>query len=208
MKKEILSKRDLIIGSGIAIIMATLFSIVGGLPLMITFVPGLVFSWIAFYFIYLRKIGLPDISAFMPFFFFGLAWQFLHFNEEFITDFKTKFPILYGHAPYSSEKFVGVNMVSYFVFTVACIFFQKTKFKFLLVPVLFFITYGAIGNAIAHTWWSIILTDYFPGLITAQFYWLIGPWILYKLIPDKKFISWYIIVFATILIPLLTIFMK
>ena len=208
MKTEILAKKDFIIGSGIAIIMAALFSIAGGLPLMITFVPGLGFTWIAFYFIYSRKIELPGISTFMPFFFLVLSWQFLHFNEEFMTDFKTKFPLLYDSTPYSGEKFVGINMVSYFVFAVSCVIFQKTKLKFLLIPVLFFITYGAIGNAIAHTWWSINLKEYFPGLITAQLYWIIGPWILYKLIPDKKFIRWYIIGFAIVLIPLLTIFMK
>lgn len=175
---------------------------------MITFVPGLGFAWIAFYFIYSRKIKLPEISAFMPFFFLVLSWQFLHFNEEFLTDFKTKFPLLYDSNPYSAEKFVGVNMVSYFVFAVSCVIFQKTNLKFLLIPVLFYITYGAIGNAIAHTWWSIILKEYFPGLVTAQLYWVFGPWILHKLVPDKKFIGWYVLLFAIVLIALLTIFMK
>ncbi len=208
MQDNILTKIDFIVGSIIAILMIILFSVVGGLPLVITFVPGVAFSWIAFFYMYKNKIKLPNLTAFMPFFFLVLGWQFLHFNEEFMTDFKTKFPILYGSEAYSSTKFVGINMVSYFVFTVSCVLFLMTKLRFMLIPVLFYITYGAIGNAIAHTWWSIKLWDYFPGLFTAQLYWFLGPWILYKLIPNKKFIGVYTIGFAVVLIPLLTFFMK
>lgn len=207
MKHNILSKSDFIIGSFIVISMTILFSFVGGLPLMITFVPGLVFVWIALFYLFSNKIVLPELSAFMPFFYIVLAWQFLHFNEEFMTDFKTKFPLLYGSMPYSNEKFVGINMVAYFVFSASCVLFLKTKLKFFLVPVLFFITYGAIGNAIAHTWWSIKLKNYFPGFFTAQLYWFLGPWILYKIIPNKKFICIYIISFSIVLISLLTYYM-
>lgn len=144
----------------------------------------------------------------MPFFFLVLAWQFIHFNEEFLTDFKTRFPKLYGKTPYSSEKFVSINMVSYFTFAVSCVLFCKTKLKFFLIPVLFFITYGAIGNAIAHSWWSIKLSVYFPGLYTAQLYWLIGPWIFYKLIQNKKFLWIYILSFSVVLVSLLTFYIK
>lgn len=49
MKNNILNKSDFIIGSLLTIIMAVIFSVVGGLPLMITFVPGLIFTWIAFF---------------------------------------------------------------------------------------------------------------------------------------------------------------
>ena len=205
---NILTTNDFIIGSGLTILMAFLFSIGGGLPLMITFVPGLGLTWIAYYYMYSREIELPELSRFMPFFFVVLAWQFLHFNEEFLTDFKTKFPLLYGSSPYSNEKFVSLNMVAYFTFAISCVLFLKTRLKFLLIPALFFITYGAIGNAIAHTWWSIRLMDYFPGVLTAQVYWFLWPWILYKLIPDKRFIIRFMVGFAILLILLLTLFMK
>lgn len=206
--RSIIIQTDFIIGTVMAVVMATVFSIIGGLPLMITFVPGVVLAWGAFFYMYKTKVELPSINSFLPLFFIVLAWQFIHFNEEFITGFYDKFPILYGSEPYSQEKFVTVNMVSYFVFTISAVLLFRTKRKFFLIPVLFYIMYGAIGNAIAHTWWSIKLMDYFPGLITAQLYWFLGPWILFKLTQNKKANLILILVFAIILVPLITVFIK
>ena len=97
-------------------------------------------------------------------------------------------------------------MLSYFIFTLACILVFTRNLRFLLVPVLFYIIYGAIGNAISHTWWSLYLRSYFPGLITAQLYWILGPMVLYKLLGERKALMVIIIVFTLVLVPLLTIF--
>jgi hypothetical protein len=80
--------------------------------------------------------------------------------------------------------------------------------RLLLMPVLFFVVYGAIGNAVAHTCWSLSLRAYFPGLVTAQVFWVLGPLLLHLLLG-----SWRSVVavggsFALVLIPLLTIFMS
>lgn len=204
---EILSKKDLIIGTVIALVMGTIFAFLSsGMSLIVTFIPGLIFTWLTFVWLYAKKIELPDGSEFLPIFFALLAVQFLHFAEEFITGFRINFPVLYGGTEYSEGLFVVFNMLSYFIFTVACIFVFTKGIRFLLIPVLFFIIYGAIGNAVSHTWWSIYLQSYFPGFFTAQIYWILGPMTLYNLLGKQK--NGFIItgIFAGILILLLTIF--
>jgi len=201
-------KKDIAIGTVIALAMGTFFTIAGGLPLMITFVVSLGFTWFVFFYSFKKKTKLPELSDFMPLFFLTLSWQFIHFSEEFMTGFRTKFPGLYNSAEYSNEKFVLVNMGSYAVFTLACVLAFKRQLNFLLVPVLFFIVYGAIGNAIAHSWWGIYTKGYFPGLFTAQLYWVLGPMLLYKLMPSKKSVIIFILIYAAVLVTLLTMFAK
>jgi hypothetical protein len=204
---EVLSQRDLIIGTMIAFGMATAFTLFSsGLSLIVTFVPGIVATWLTYVWLYVDKRHLPSGPAFLPVFFVALAVQFIHFAEEFTTGFRTSFPRLYGGMPYSADLFVTFNMVSYFIFTLACVLVFTKSFRFLLVPSMFFIIYGAIGNAIAHTWWSLYLRAYFPGLVTAQIYWIVGPFLLYKLVGRPKVALLTTVLFALALIPLLTIF--
>lgn len=204
---ETLSKKDFIIGTVIALAMGTVFTrLSSGMSLLVTFVPGIVITWLTFGWLYKKQIKLPDGPAFFPFFFATLAWQFIHFAEEFTTGFRSQFPLLYGGTPYSDNLFVTFNMLSYFVFTLACILVFTKKLRFLLVPVMFYIIYGAIGNAISHTWWSLYLKSYFPGLVSAQLYWVLGPLLLYKLSGDRKAAITVVVLFALVMIPLLTIF--
>lgn len=204
---EVLSKTDFIMGTMIALVMATAFTLLSsGLSLIVSFVPGIAVTWLTYVWLYIDKRQLPSGTAFLPVFFVALAVQFIHFAEEFTTGFRTSFPLLYGGTPYSADLFVTFNMVSYFIFTLACILVFTKGFRFLLVPAMFFIIYGAIGNAIAHTWWSLYLRAYFPGLVTAQIYWLVGPFLLYKLVGRPKVALLITALFAFVLIPLLTIF--
>jgi hypothetical protein len=205
--REVLSQRDLIIGTVIALVMATAFTLLSsGLSLIVTFVPGIVATWLTYLWLYVNKRHLPNGAAFFPVFFVALAVQFIHFAEEFVTGFRNSFPLLYGGTPYSADLFVTFNMASYFIFTVTCILVFTKSFRFLLIPSMFFIIYGAIGNAIAHTWWSLYLRAYFPGLVTAQIYWVVGPILLYKLVGRPKVTLLITVLFALVLIPLLTIF--
>jgi hypothetical protein len=204
---DVLSKTDLIIGTVIELVMATAFTLLtSGLSLIVTFVPGIVVAWLTYVWLYLDKRHLPSGATFLPVFFVALAVQFIHFAEEFTTGFRTNFPLLYGGTPYSADLFVTFNMAAYFIFSVTCILVFTKSFRFLLVPSLFFIIYGAIGNAISHTWWSLYLPPYFPGLVTAQLYWIVGPFLLYKLVGRPKVAVVITILFALALIPLLTIF--
>lgn len=81
-----------------------------------------------------------------------------------------------------------------------------TRRWFLLMPVLFFVIYGAIGNAISHSWWSLSLGRYFPGLVTAQIYWLLGPYVLHRLLGSRAAVVAVVAIFGAVLVPLLTLF--
>ncbi|NJO43878.1 MAG: HXXEE domain-containing protein [Cyanobacteria bacterium RU_5_0] len=197
---EPLSKKDLVIGTVITLALGTTFTLLSsGMSLIVTFVPGVIVTWLVYVWLYTKGKKLPDGRNFLPLFFTTLSVQFLHFAEEFATGFRTQFPLLYGGKPYSANLFVIFNMISYFIFTLACILVFTKKIRFLLVPVLFYIIYGAIGNAISHTYWSLSLQSYFPGLVTAQLYWILGSLILYKLIGDRKEVLTIVILFTFVL---------
>lgn len=98
-----------------------------------------------------------------------------------MTGFRVRFPALFGAGPFSIDLFLGINMFSYAAFTMAFILVFVARLRFLLVPALFFAIYGAIGNAVSHTYWVIWTRGYFPGFFTAQLYWILGPWLLARL---------------------------
>lgn len=201
-----LTKRDAVLGTLIAFTMAVSFWLVShGTSLKVTFVPGVIATWLLFLWCFGRRLQLPTVNRFLPAFCCVLAVQFVHFAEEFATNFRSDFAELYGGTPYSNDAFVSVNMGSYAVMTVACVVALMTRLRFVVVPAMFFIVYGAIGNAIAHTWWSIMLGAYFPGLITAQLYWIGGPYLLYKLVGSRRLTALAVVGFAAVLIPLLAL---
>jgi hypothetical protein len=186
MKRGTLSSRDFAIATVIALVMGSVFVWIGGTPLLATFIPGLVVTWAILLWMYSSGIELPDGANYYPFYFGLLAWQFIHFTEEFMTGFRIQFPELFGATPFSTNLFVGINMFSYFVFIVGFLLTFVKGLKFFLVPVLFFIVYGALGNAISHTWWVIWTRGYFPGFFTAQLYWILGPLVLARLTGSWK----------------------
>ncbi|MFT4061620.1 MAG: hypothetical protein QM642_04600 [Edaphocola sp.] len=204
-----LTKKDFVIGSFISLVLLSVWTYgSSGMSLIATFVPGIIFAWALFAILYFKQIELPDYNVFLPLYFLTLGWQFIHFTEEFMTNFKEIFPTAYGGQPYSNNRFVAFNMFSYFVFIVSPVLVYFKGLKFLLVPVLFFIVYGAMGNAIAHTWWSIYFKQYFPGLYTAFPYWLLGPILLTIFMKSKEMAGVYIIAFAAVLIISLTTLMN
>jgi hypothetical protein len=201
----VVSRKDLVLGTVIALAMGTTFVFLSsGLSLIVTFVPGIAATWLTFAWLYAKRVALPQGREFIPAFAVLLAVQFLHFAEEFATGFRTQFPLLYDGAPYSANLFVIVNMCAYFAFTIACLLAFETRRWFLLVPAIFFIIYGAIGNAISHSWWSLYLGAYFPGLVTAQAYWVMGPLVLHKLLGRRVAVFAVVGLFALVLMPLLT----
>lgn len=203
------SRRDLVIGTVLAAAMMAFFSYMSsGLSLIVTFVPGVFVAWLAFVTIHLRRIALPTPDSFLPLFFVALAIQFLHFTEEFNTGFATLFPELYGGSPYGAGLFVAFNMASYAVFTLAALLVCYRGIGFLLVPVLFYVVYGTIGNAITHTWWVAWTQSYFPGFWTALLYWIAGPWLLYRLLRDRNLTVGFIVGLAVLLVATVTLFMS
>ena len=203
-----LSRRDFAIGTAIAVAMAVFFAIMSsGLSLIVTFVPGVAAAWLVFAVIYLRGIALRTTEKLVPLFFIALVIQFLHFAEEFNTGFASQFPVLYGGDPYSAGFFVAFNMVSYAVFTLSALLVFYRGAGFLLMPVLFYVMYGAIGNAITHTWWVANAGQYFPGFYTAQLYWIAGPLLLYRLLDSRRNTVAAIVVLAAVLVSTVTFFM-
>src|SRR5688572_10162670 len=112
--RDALSRRDFVIGSAIALAMVASFALISsGLSLIVTFVPGVAFSWLIYARMRLTRTSAPASPLFLPIYFATLAAQFLHFAEEYLTGFRTLFPLLYGGAPYSDPLFVTFNMLSY-----------------------------------------------------------------------------------------------
>ena len=160
------SKLDLCAGVAIASIMLASFTIFSsGASLRVTFVPGVVIAggvWV----VLVRRRWTPSKRDRLLVPYFGaIALQVLHFAEEFITGFHERFPALYGAAPYPATTFVTFNMAAYAVFIVAGLVTFAAGRRTLLIPVLFFIVYGMVGNAVSHVTWSIATGGYFPGLV-------------------------------------------
>jgi hypothetical protein len=187
--------------------MAITFTLLGGIPLIVTFDVGLLGVATIIILNYLSETEFPEARAYYPIYFATLAWQFIHFIEEFTTGFREQFPALYGVDAYSANFFVAINMLSYAGFTLACIAVLTRGIRFLVAPMLFFVVYGALGNAIAHTWWVIWLGKYFPGFYTAQVYWILGPLALAGLVGSMKRAILFTIGFGCILVPVMTAFM-
>lgn len=90
-------------------------------------------------------------------------------------------------------------MASYAVFLLAPLGVWVLGRRFLLLPMLFFVIYGALGNAIAHSMWGLLARGYFPGLFTAQLYWVLGPLVLHRMGMKPREITVLVAVFAIIL---------
>lgn len=199
--------RDLALGTLIATVLSvTFFSLSSGWSLIVTFVPGMAFAWLVFVWIEAGRVALPSAERFVPAFFAVLAIQFLHFAEEYATGFNTAFPELYGGHAYSPVLFVTFNMISYAVFAGSCLLVFYRGVRQLLMPLLFFVVYGAIGNAISHTWWVVSTGAYFPGFVTALAYWVAGPWLLHRLTGSMRVTLATTLAFGAVLVALLSLF--
>ncbi len=153
----------------------TFILISNGPTLLVTFVPGVIVAYIFYFLTFYKKQPAPN--KILPLYLFALGIQFLHFTEEYLTGFNHKFPALFDAPEYPIELFVSFNMFAYFLFILGAIFIYK-KIKPLMMIPLFFIIYGIVGNAIAHVIFALVSEGYFPGLITALLYWVIGPIII------------------------------
>ncbi len=89
----------------------------------------------------------PDPARVLPICLAALAWQFLHFAEEYSGRFWIRWPEdVFGAPPTTVEFFIWGNMGSYAAFTLGAL----ALFKGWRVPLLivwFFAIMGAMGNA-------------------------------------------------------------
>lgn len=152
-----------------------------GKSLLVTFLPAVPIAFAGFWLVSCRR-GL-NTARVLPVYLFAVAWQMLHFAEEYITGFYREFPrLIDGSAPYDINTFVAFNMFAYFMFLAAAVFAILGGVRTLLFPAWFFVIYGVWGNAIAHPTFALLDGGYFPGLYTSLAYWLIGPILLKRML--------------------------
>lgn len=194
-------RRSVVIASLLTLVLTGAFIVASqGMSLIGTFVPGMCFSYIAFLIIARPGLTCDSWEAIAPIFFATLAFQFLHFAEEYATGFPELFPVAFGGQPYSRTAFVAFNMTAYAVFAISAIAVFHFKIYPLLIPVLFFTLYGAWGNAVSHTCWCIQCGGYFPGGLTAIGYFILGPILVFRFIPNRRIAILLLFLFALTLV--------
>lgn len=183
--KDIKSVRDTIIPIIIAIITISIWTFLShGLSLILTFDLGMLLA-VVMYFKFTHKAE-GSYSAVAPLYFLALALQFLHFAEEFVTGFYTRWPVeIFRSVPYDINSFLIVNMISYFFFLIAGIAMLK-NIKFPILIAWFFIIMGVCIQAVQHTVYAIMVGGYFPGLYTSLVCYILGPILIIKMVKAGK----------------------
>ncbi len=172
----VLDASDFVVATVLAVAAGVVFSVAShGASLRVTFVPGMAIVYALVVWLWRSRQPLPAAGEILPWYLVAVAVQLLHFAEEFVTGFAEEFPRRYGAEPYDIDMFVWFNMGAYAVFVVAAVALWHRSNRKLLVPVLFFIVYGTLGNAVAHLTWAILAGGYFPGLYTSLAFWVLGP---------------------------------
>lgn len=109
----------------------------------------------------------------------GIAFQCLHFTEEFVTGFYIRAPQFLGLVAWPSAFFVIFNLVWIALWLVAAVG-MKSRVRAAFFPVWFFAV-GMVGNAIWHPLLSVTTGGYFPGLYTSPFAGIIGVMMISRL---------------------------
>ena len=124
----------------------------------------------------------PAPARVLPIYLVALAWQFLHFAEEFIGTFYVRWPEeIFGAGAMSLDFFIWGNMGSYAAFTIGALALYM-GWRIPMLIVWFFAIMGVAGNAIGHLIYALMTGDiWFPGTITALAYWVIGPVLITRL---------------------------
>ncbi|WP_297696071.1 HXXEE domain-containing protein [uncultured Eudoraea sp.] len=171
----------------IVIILIAIFIFVSStLSSVIVFIPGIILTYIVYLITFYKKT--PNPERILPLYLFLLGIQFLHFTEEYLTDFIIEVPKLLGQDAYPLDYWLVFNMVAYFIFIIGGIILFK-KIKELMIIPLFFILVGVLLNSLGHILIAIYVGGYFSGLYTALIYIIIGPMLIKRLWDETKTIS-------------------
>lgn len=168
----------------IAIIAIAIFMIVSStLTTVIVFVPGIIITYVIYLNTFYKKI--PNPERILPLYLLSLGIQFIHFTEEYLTDFTIEVPKLFGQEEYPKDYWLIFNMIAYFIFIIGGIILFKQIKELMIIP-LFFILVGVILNSIAHIMISIYVGGYFSGLYSALIYAVIGPILIKRVLNEIK----------------------
>jgi hypothetical protein len=195
-----IDRRSFALGSFIALAVAGLFvQMSSGFSLAAAYLPGLLFAWALFAWMYLHQSELPSAGDVLPVYFTAIAVFCLNFAEQFAMGFAERMPALYGGRAYDADEFVVFTMASAALFLLTSLAVFLRAATFLLVPVLFFVVGCVFGNAFAQTWWSIEAGGYFPGLVTSLANWILGPILIAHMVQDFRAAAFVMISFGILL---------
>ncbi|REE84461.1 Protein of unknown function with HXXEE motif-containing protein [Lutibacter oceani] len=153
---------------------------------VIVFIPGVIVSYLLYLNTFYKKT--PNPERILPLYLLALGIQFIHFTEEYLTDFTIEVPKLLGREEYPLDYWLVFNMVAYFVFIIGGIILFK-KIKELMIIPLFFILVGVLLNSIGHILISLYVGGYFSGLYTALIYIVIGPILIKRVLDETKVVK-------------------
>ncbi|KAA9400650.1 HXXEE domain-containing protein [Haloarcula sp. CBA1131] len=178
-----LSTRDAIFPGVMTLTLVAIFTYLSpGLSLIVTFVPAIILAYVCYLLTSFQQ--MPDPSRVLPVYLVAFGVQFLHFAEEFTTEFYTRWPVeVFNAAPFELTTFVQINMVSYAAFALGAVAIYR-GIKGPMLIVWFFTLMGVIGNGILHPVYPILATGefgYFPGLYTSVIYLILGPILFHRL---------------------------
>ena len=179
--------KDIVIPLGIAIIAIAIFWIVSlTLNSVIVFIPGVIVSYIFYLNTFYRKT--PSPKRILPLYLLALGIQFIHFTEEYLTDFTIEVPKLLGLEEYPMDYWVVFNMLAYSVFIIGGIILFKRIKEFMIIPLLFILV-GVVLNSIGHILIAIYVGGYFSGLYSALIYVIIGPILMKRVLDETKVVK-------------------
>jgi hypothetical protein len=125
------------------------------------------------------KYSAAGIDGIIGPYLMGIAFQCLHFTEEFVTGFYVRAPEFLGFVAWSTEFFVIFNLVWIAVWLFGAVGLKK-HVRAAFFPVWFF-AIAMVGNAIWHPLLCLATRSYFPGLFTSPFAGGIGVILLSRL---------------------------
>src|SRR2546421_6239073 len=125
------------------------------------------------------KDSVDAIDAIIRLYLIGIAFQCLHFTEEYVTRFYVRAPEFLGLVAWPSEFFVIFNLSWIALWLLAAVG-VKRGIRVAYFPLWFFAV-GMVGNAIWHPLLCLATGGYFPGLFTSPFAGIIGVLLLSRL---------------------------
>ena len=131
-----------------------------------------------------KNIKERALDHFVNIFLVGIAFQCLHFTEEFITRLYELLPQLLGLPVWSKEFFVTFNLSWIFIWILSAVGI-KNNFRAAFIPLWFF-AIMMIANGIIHPLLAVAVGGYFPGLITSPIVGILGILILNRLLKMTK----------------------
>ena len=119
-----------------------------------------------------RRLDVGERDSLINPLLLGIASQCVHMVEEFITGFHVQFPELIGLRPITSEFFIAINVLLIGIWLLAVIGFRNGV-RVAYFPI-WFLVLGMCINGIAHPLLAVMVTGYFPGLITSPIVGIMG----------------------------------